>query len=106
MRFANEVFKRILVDKNLSMYDKIRADIYCTGECFMYYYRRLRDMREDHDLLQKQVAEILNITREQYQLYESGKREIKAYQLIILADHYNVSVDYLLGRTDNSEMNI
>lgn len=67
----------------------------------MYYYRRLRDLREDHDLLQKQVADILKITREQYQLYESGKREIKVHQLKILADYYNVSADYILERTDD-----
>lgn len=69
----------------------------------MYYYKRLRDLREDNDLLQKQVADILNITREQYQLYESGKREIKVHQLIVLADFYNVSVDYILERTDISK---
>lgn len=68
----------------------------------MYYYRRLRDLREDHDLLQKQVADVLNITREQYQLYESGKREIKVHQLIQLADFYQVSVDYIVERTNIS----
>ena len=66
----------------------------------MYYYKRLRDLREDHDLLQKQVADVLNITREQYQLYESGKREIKVHQIMKLADFYQVSVDYILERTD------
>lgn len=71
----------------------------------MYYYKRLRDLREDNDLLQKQVADILGITREQYQLYESGKREIKVNQIIKLADFYKVSTDYILGRTDNPEMN-
>ena len=71
------------------------------GGDYMYYYRRLRDLREDHDLLQKQVAEILNITREQYQLYESGKREIKVHQLKALANYYNVSADYILERTDD-----
>lgn len=70
----------------------------------MYYYKRLRDLREDHDLLQKQVADVLKITREQYQLYESGKREIKVHQLIILADYYKVSTDYLLDRTDNPNL--
>ena len=58
----------------------------------MYYYKRLRDLREDHDLLQKQVADVLNITREQYQLYESGKREIKVHQIMKLADFYQVSI--------------
>lgn len=71
----------------------------------MYYYRRLRDLREDNDLYQKEIADILGITREQYQLYESGKREIKLNLLIKLADFYKVSTDYILGRTDNPEMN-
>ncbi len=70
----------------------------------MYYYKRLRDLREDNDLLQKQIAEVLDITREQYQLYESGKREIKVHQLIVLADYYDVSIDYLLGRTDKQKL--
>lgn len=72
----------------------------------MYYYKRIRELREDNDLKQKEVAGILNITREQYQLNESGKREIKTNQLILLADYYRVSTDYILGRTDNPEMNI
>ena len=71
----------------------------------MYYLKRLRDLREDNDLKQKEVADILKIKREQYQLYESGKREIKIQLLIILADFYKVSTDYILGRTDNPEMN-
>lgn len=75
------------------------------GDVIVYYYKRLRDLREDHDLLQKQIADVLHITREQYQLYESGKREIKVHQLLQLADYYQVSVDYLLERTDNPEIN-
>ena len=71
----------------------------------MYYYKRLRDLREDHDMLQKEIADVLSITREQYQLYESGKREIKLHLLIKLADFYNVSTDYILERTDLPEIN-
>ena len=71
----------------------------------MYYLKRLRDLREDNDLKQKDIAELLEITREQYQLYESGKREIKLYQLKKIADFYKVSTDYILERTDNPEMN-
>lgn len=71
----------------------------------MYYYKRIRELREDNDLKQKEIAEILNIKREQYQLYERGKREIKTYQLKQLADFYRVSTDYILGRTDNPKMN-
>ncbi len=64
----------------------------------MYFYQRIRDIREDSDMTQKQVAQILDITTQQYQLYESGKREMPMHLFIILADHYKVSLDYLAGR--------
>lgn len=63
----------------------------------MFYYQRIRDIREDSDLTQGQVAEILGITRQQYQLYESGKRELPMHLFIILAEYYKVSLDYLAG---------
>ncbi len=63
----------------------------------MYFYQRIRDMREDSDLSQAQVADILQITRQQYQLYESGKREMPMHLFILLAKHYKVSLDYLAG---------
>ena len=64
----------------------------------MYYYQRIRDLREDSDSSQQKIADILGITRQQYQLYESGKREMPMHLFIILADYYNVSLDYLAGR--------
>lgn len=64
----------------------------------MYYYQRIRDVREDNDLTQKQVAQLLKITTQQYQLYECGKRELPMHLFIILADYYKVSLDYLAGR--------
>ena len=63
------------------------------------YYQRLRDLREDKDLNQKDIAKILNITTQQYQLYESGKREIKVHQMVQLAEFYNVTMDYICGLT-------
>ncbi|MDE6149434.1 MAG: helix-turn-helix domain-containing protein [Ruminococcus sp.] len=63
----------------------------------MYFYQRIRDMREDNDLSQEKVAEVLEITRQQYQLYESGKREMPMHLFITLAQHYGVSLDYLAG---------
>ncbi len=63
----------------------------------MYFYQRIRDMREDNDLSQEKVAEVLGITRQQYQLYESGKREMPMHLFITLAQHYAVSLDYLAG---------
>lgn len=67
----------------------------------MAYYPRLRDLREDNDKTQKQIAELLFITQQQYSLYEKGYREIPTTALIALAKFYNVSVDYILGLTDN-----
>ena len=63
-------------------------------------YRRIRDLREDKDLRQIDVAEVLNCTQVSYSRYEIGTREIPIEMLIILADFYNTSVDYILGRTD------
>ena len=66
----------------------------------MYYYQRLKDLREDHDQKQEDIANVLEITRQQYQLYESGKREMPMHLLLILAKYYNVSLDYLAGLVD------
>lgn len=66
----------------------------------MYFYQRLRDLREDHDKRQQDIALVLNVTSQQYQLYESGKREIPVHHLITLAKYYRVSTDFLLGLTD------
>ena len=63
----------------------------------MYIYKRLRDLREDSDKKQEEIAKVLNISRQQYQLYESGKRELPMHHFIILARYYNVSLDYLAG---------
>ena len=70
----------------------------------MYYYQRLRDMREDSDLSQKQLGEILGITTQQYQLYESGKREMPMHLFVVLAEYYNVSLDYLAGIKENKTL--
>lgn len=65
------------------------------------YYKRLKDLREDHDFTQKVIAEKLNISRPQYSLYETGKRDIPADLLSILAKLYNTSIDFIVGDTDN-----
>lgn len=67
----------------------------------MYNYQRLRDLREDRDLKQWQVAEKLMMKQEQYQRYESGKREIPLHLIIELAEFYNVSLDYITGLTND-----
>lgn len=67
----------------------------------MYAYKRLRDLREDADQKQEDIAAVLGITRQQYQLYESGKRELPMHFFIVLAKYYNVSLDYLAGLIDS-----
>lgn len=69
------------------------------GVC-MYFYQRLRDLREDAELKQENVSRFLEITRQQYQLYESGKREIPFHLVIKLAEFYNVTIDYIAGLTN------
>lgn len=64
------------------------------------YYPRLKDLREDHDLVQKEVAAILGIDQRVYSTYETGKREIPTRHLITLAAYYHTSTDYLLGLTN------
>ncbi|WP_409968324.1 helix-turn-helix transcriptional regulator [Bengtsoniella intestinalis] len=65
------------------------------------YYRRLRDLREDHDLKQKEVADILNIDQRVYSNYETGKREIPSRFIVQLAKFYHVSTDYILDMNDD-----
>ena len=66
----------------------------------MFYYQRLRDMREDRDMTQAQIAELLGTAREQYNKYEMGRQEIPFHHVITLAEFYNVTIDYLAGLTD------
>ena len=63
-------------------------------------YQRLRDLREDRDLKQKELAEYLQCSQVSYSYYEIGKRDIPTDVLCKLADFYHTSTDYLLGRTD------
>ena len=70
----------------------------------MGYYKRLRDLREDHDYTQRYVAKYLKMPQPQYFRYEQGYRDIPSDVLIALADLYNTSTDYILGRTNNSAL--
>ncbi len=65
-------------------------------------YKRIRDLREDHDLSQKDVAEILKMSQTGYSKYETGENDIPVSVLIRLALLYNTNTDYLLGITDSS----
>ena len=64
-------------------------------------FPRLRDLRVDHDLNQTQVGELLGIRQTVYSRYERGLQTIPVEHLLFLADYYNTSTDYLLGRTNN-----
>lgn len=69
------------------------------------YFQRLRDLREDMDMNQTQIAEILFTSQTVYSRYERGARTIPVEHLLILADFYGVSTDYILGRTNNKKLN-
>lgn len=65
----------------------------------MFVYRRVRDLREDRDKTQKDIAALLNMQLTVYQRYERGERELPLWAAIKLADYYRVTLDYLVGRT-------
>lgn len=68
-------------------------------------YRRIRDLREDRDLKQRQLADLLNCSQQVYSNYELGQRDIPTDVLIKLSNFYNVSTDYILGLTSNPNRN-
>lgn len=65
----------------------------------MAVYSKVRELREDSDKTQKEIAELLNMQLTVYRRYESGERELPLWAAIRLAEYYNVSLDYLVGRT-------
>ncbi len=69
-------------------------------------FHRIRDLREDHDLSQTQIAQLLNVSQRCYSHYECGSRDIPTTILISLADIFDVSIDYMLNRTDNPCVNV
>jgi len=69
------------------------------------YFQRLRDLREDMDMNQTEIAKLLHTSQTVYSRYERGFQTIPIEHLLILADFYKVSTDYILGRTNKKEMN-
>lgn len=67
------------------------------------FYQRLRDLKEDMDLKQSNVAKIISVSENQYGRYERGENDIPLEKAIILADFYNVSIDYIAGRTNDKK---
>lgn len=74
------------------------------GGISMDYIKRIRDLREDNDKTQTEIAEHLGISQTMYARYERGANELPIRHLIKLADFYGVSTDYILGRTDNQKL--
>lgn len=68
-------------------------------------YKNIRSLREDRDYKQKELAEYLNVSQNTYSQYENGIIELTAHTLVKLADFYDVSIDYLLGRTNKTSIN-
>ena len=68
------------------------------------YFQRIRDLREDKDKTQQEIADYLNMHRSVYRRYELGQRELPLWAAIKLADLYRVSLDYLVGRTDERKL--
>lgn len=66
----------------------------------MYFYQRIKDIREDSDKSQAEIAAVLNMKQQQYARYESGSQEIPLHHIITLAKYYNISLDYLTGLAD------
>jgi transcriptional regulator with XRE-family HTH domain len=64
-------------------------------------FQRLKDLREDHDKFQKDIAKLLDISQQYYSEYENGKRPIPVEYLIKLAKYYQTSIDYIVGITDD-----
>ena len=69
----------------------------------MTYQRRIRDLREDHDKTQTEIAEMLGTSQTMYARYERGANELPIRHLIALADYYGVTTDYILGRSDREK---
>ena len=71
----------------------------------MAYYKRLRELREDHDKSQREIADYLHVTQPQYWRYEKGYRDVPTEFVVRLAEYYDVSTDYILEHKRNNENN-
>ena len=76
---------------------------YCKIVVVMQMYARIRELREDNDLNQSQIAEIINVSQSTYSRYESGYLDVPSEVLIALSKYYKVSVDYILGISDKQK---
>ena len=67
-------------------------------------FKRIKDLREDHDKLQRDIAELLGISQQYYSEYENGNRTIPITHLITLAKYYNISIDYIVGLSNEKNI--
>lgn len=67
-------------------------------------FKRIKDLREDHDKFQKDIAQLLGISQQYYSEYEKGNRTIPINHLITLAKYYNTSIDYIVGLSDENNI--
>ena len=98
----SHLYKNILTYFRLSINNLKQIIIYCFWVINMY--KRIRDLREDKDLTQKEVSKALNCSQQVYSNYELGQRDIPTDILIKLSKFYNVSTDYILGISDTPEI--
>ena len=97
----------ILAEYPLKVNSGYSAKLLSIQEFFdMAIYKRIRDLREDRDLTQREMGEILSCSQRVYSNYERGELDIPTEILIKLADFHSVSVDYLLNRTNNEKLNL
>ena len=68
-------------------------------------FKRIKDLREDNDKFQKEIANLLGISQQYYSEYENGKRTMPVQHLITLAKYYNTSLDYIVGLSDKKQVN-
>ena len=68
-------------------------------------FKRIKDLREDHDKFQKDIAQLLGISQQYYSEYEKGNRTIPINHIITLAKYYNTSIDYIVGLSDKIDEN-
>ena len=94
---------KCIVNTFIRMYDIICKTIRKGDKKIMQYYQRIKDLREDMDVKQSYIAKKLNITQQQYSMYESGKREIPFHKVIEIAKIYQVSIDYIAGLTNSKQ---
>lgn len=69
-----------------------------------FYYQRLKDLREDRQIKQQEIAELLSTTQQTYSIWERGERDIPFHHVITLAKYYNVSIDYIAGLTNQKKV--